>query len=69
MPALLTTLSGQVLGHKFELIFPDREFGRLCLLDCECGFSTQILNHSNFGGVLELDVKYQEHIKRIEGML
>lgn len=59
-PLVLTGLSHG--KHKFSLSYPVIEGEKKCLATCACGYEVEILYFRNYGGIKDLQKKWEMHI-------
>ena len=56
-------LTGVTQGkHKFSLEFPTVDGVEICLAHCRCGYQVEIDNFKNYGGIKDLQMKWEKHI-------
>ena len=53
--------------HKFSLAYPEVEGKKLCIAKCNCGYEVEIINFHNYGGVKDLQMKWEKHIGTWKG--
>lgn len=53
--------------HQFSLEYPELNGAIICVAHCECGYETEIINFRNYGGVKDLEMKWQKHIGSLKG--
>jgi hypothetical protein len=57
---ILTGLSHK--GHKFSLSYPEVDGVKICLAHCKCGFEIEVNHFQNYGGIKDLQMKWEKHI-------
>jgi hypothetical protein len=61
-------LTGLSYGkHKFSLTYPEVEGVVICIATCRCGYEIQIINFRSYGGIKDLQMKWEIHIGKWEG--
>jgi hypothetical protein len=53
--------------HKFSLTYPEVEGVVICIATCRCGYEIQIINFRSYGGIKDLQMKWEIHIGKWEG--
>ena len=53
--------------HKFSLTYPEFEGEVICIATCRCGYEIQIINFRSYGGIKDLQMKWEKHIGKWEG--
>ena len=53
--------------HKFGLEYPRLEGKTICMANCKCGYKVEILNFENYGGIKDLQMKWEKHIGAWKG--
>jgi hypothetical protein len=48
--------------HQFTLEYPTVDGLSICLAHCACGFKTEIKNFRSYGGVKDLQSKWELHV-------
>jgi hypothetical protein len=48
--------------HKFSLAYPEVESKKVCIATCKCGYEVEIINFHNYGGVKDLQMKWEKHV-------
>ena len=48
--------------HQFSLKYPKVDGVEICMADCKCGYEVQINNYWNYGGMKDLQLKWEIHI-------
>ena len=64
-PIVLTGLSHG--KHKFNLSYPEVDGNKICIAKCDCGYEVEIINFHNYGGVKDLQMKWEKHIGTWKG--
>ncbi|NBU93773.1 MAG: hypothetical protein EBS18_04385 [Actinobacteria bacterium] len=59
-PLILTGLSSG--KHQFQLSYPIEAGIKRCIARCKCGYEVEINNFQNYGGVKDLQMKWEKHI-------
>ena len=49
-------------NHQFSLSYPKAGEEIICMAQCKCGYEVQILNFKSYGGVKDLQKKWEKHI-------
>jgi hypothetical protein len=56
-------LTGILHGkHKFSLEYPKVDGVEICMALCKCGYEVQINYYWNYGGMKDLQMKWEKHI-------
>jgi hypothetical protein len=53
--------------HKFSLEYPEVNGVKICLACCKCGYKIEIIQFSNYGGIKDLQMKWEKHIGTWKG--
>jgi len=53
--------------HKFRLEYSIVEGIEICMAICKCGYEVEILYFENYGGVKDLQMKWEKHIGTWKG--
>jgi len=53
--------------HKFRLEYPVVEGKTICMAICKCAYEVEILYFENYGGVKDLQMKWEKHIGTWKG--
>ncbi len=48
--------------HQFSLTYPEVEGVVICIATCRCGYEIQIINFRSYGGIKDLQKKWEKHI-------
>jgi len=57
-------LTGLSYGkHKFSLTYPEDEGVVICIAQCKCGYQVEINNFRNYGGIKDVQIKWEKHIE------
>ncbi len=57
-------LTGLSYGkHKFLLTYPEVEGVVICVANCRCGYQVEINNFRNYGGIKDVQIKWEKHIE------
>ena len=64
-PIVLTGLSHG--KHKFTLNYPEVDGKKICIALCVCGYEVEIDNFHNYGGIKDLQMKWEKHIGTWKG--
>lgn len=64
-PIVLTGLSHG--KHKFNLSYPEVDGNKICIAKCDCGYEVEIMNFHNYGGIKDLQKKWEMHIGTWKG--
>jgi hypothetical protein len=62
---ILTGISNR--KHQFSLAYPEVEGKKVCIATCKCGYEVEIINYHNYGGVKDLQMKWEKHIGTWKG--
>jgi len=61
-------LTGLSYGkHKFRLVYPVVDGKTICMAICICAYEVEILYFENYGGVKDLQMKWEKHIGTWKG--
>jgi hypothetical protein len=56
-------LTGLTQGkHQFSLSYPEIDGVITCNANCKCGFEVEIINFTNYGGMKDLQMKWEKHV-------
>ena len=55
--------------HEFSLDYPKVDEGEICMAHCKCGYEVQINNYWNYGGMKDLQMKWEKHIRIWKGWI
>jgi hypothetical protein len=59
-PIILTGVSyGK---HQFSLVYPSIAGETICIAECKCGFQVEIIQFRTYGGIKDLQKKWEKHI-------
>lgn len=63
-------LTGLSFGkHKFSLEYPIEDQVMRCIAVCQCGFRVEISHFRSYGGVKDLQMKWEQHIGTWKGWI
>jgi hypothetical protein len=62
---ILTGLSHN--GHNFSLAYPTIGGVMICMAHCKCGYNVEIMNFRSYGGIKDLQKKWEKHIGTWKG--
>ena len=48
--------------HKFSLQYPKVDGEKICVAQCQCGYEVEINNFKNYGGIKDLQMKWEKHV-------
>ena len=48
--------------HEFSLEYPKVDGAQICMAHCKCGYKVQINNYWHYGGLKDLQMKWEKHI-------
>jgi hypothetical protein len=55
--------------HSFELSYPIVDDKKICIAKCKCGYEVEIKYFWNYGGVKDLQKKWEMHIGTWKGWI
>ena len=53
--------------HQFSLSYPELEGVMICMAHCKCGYEVEIINFRGYGGIKDLQKKWEKHIGTWKG--
>jgi hypothetical protein len=53
--------------HEFSLEYVRADGSEICMARCKCGYEVQINNYWNYGGIKDLQMKWEKHIGTWKG--
>jgi hypothetical protein len=53
--------------HQFSLTYPEIEGVMICMAHCKCGYEVEIINFRGYGGIKDLQKKWEIHIGTWKG--
>jgi hypothetical protein len=48
--------------HQFSLNYQEVAGETRCTAHCKCGFQVEIINFRNYGGIKDLQMKWEKHV-------
>jgi len=48
--------------HQFSLNYQQVAGETICEAHCKCGYQVQIINFTNYGGIKDLQMKWEKHL-------
>ena len=53
--------------HQFSLYYSEMNGVAVCVACCKCGYKVEINNFKNYGGVKDLQMKWEKHLGTWKG--
>jgi hypothetical protein len=53
--------------HQFSLTYPEGDGVITCMALCKCGYEVEIINFRSYGGIKDLQMKWEKHIGTWKG--